>query len=550
MEEIKKELLQDNHKQDSIQLENTCTFFVVPFYYDGETYIVNEWWEKEDKVLSDDGYNGELLFPYIMDFLQGNAALEQDKNKYTEEQFNRKEIEEKDSLQIYRLKQDDTERGLFWKIFSMSYHTLFIGNKGEKEINFRFFAKEWKRGKQINVWDDFCLPHLLISPTGKLGILVFHVSLENDKNSLIQLKLLNYNLHKLQGQMAKCRCIDIGEVDGEKYRKYLQWHLEKHPIESPKQTWKWNEDCGFTWNMKALVDMFLKTDITISLTWEKDVLPKRNYHLFSSERANLLTYGMISGNTIHQISVDDVIPELSKLARCVDDKYLLPHSEPSVKKTHIKLFENILASTAIEGTAIITVPQTEKDSFIKGYHKNSIRKKYIWIYILAMIQRFTLMNLNRQLTSFEARYGHLDKEDEEKYTKELWELLKVVRDVKVRSYYTDVSSYSHFYEYYQLCCRNLHINETYQEIDSKTKILNLTISHEQAEGEKRKIEKEDREHKWLEVFLAIFAILQGFQIVFEETKIEYKILAIIIAILLGLLAPSIIKKWTTYKSNK
>ena len=104
----------NNSKENFMMVQNSHTFSVVPFYYEEGTFTINNWWEEEDKVLSDDGHDGELLYPYIMDFLQGNVQFKQNQNSYTEEERSKTESVLKQSLQIFRLKVDDSERSTFW----------------------------------------------------------------------------------------------------------------------------------------------------------------------------------------------------------------------------------------------------------------------------------------------------------------------------------------------------------------------------------------------------------------------------------------------------
>ncbi len=525
-----------NSASNSIMVQNSHTFIVVPFYYEEGTFTINNWWEKEDRVLSDDGHDGELLYPYIMDFLQGNVQFKQNYDSCMEEEHKNNEMLMKQSLQIYRLKVDDSERGMFWKVFATSTHSVYYSKKGNDKIDFTLYAEEWNKNQIQIVWKDFYLPHLFISPVGNVGLLTFHICLCGQKNSIEELKNLNYFFHKLQGDMHKCECHNLVGEKAQTYRKYLQWHLDEDLNKLPEQTW--NPESGFTWNSKALVDMFLRDDETISLTWKKGTFPRKSYKLFSTERTNLLTYAMLSDRQTDQVSDNEIILELTRLSRCVDNKYLLPYSNPSFAETYTKMYENIYAAAAIEGTAVIAIPQKSNDKFILNYHKTSIRKKYLWIYILVMLQRFTLMNLNRQLAKFDASHS---SEGQEKNKGDIWDLLKIVRFVKVHSYYTDVSSYSHFFEFYQLCCRNMHINETYQEIDSKTKILNITISHERAVAETKKQKEESEQHHMLERFLAVFAIIQGIQILFEEVDFIWKFYAIAAAIILGCYAPQLLR---------
>ena len=105
----------------------------------------------------------------------------------------------------------------------------------------------------------------------------------------------------------------------------------------------------------------------------------------------------------------------------------------------------------------------------------------------------------------------------------LWRLLESIRKVKVRCHFTDISPFTQHNEFYDHCCEKLHVSIAFNEIDHKTKALNLTMGHDLQEL------REARENR-LNLFLATFAVLQGISVFAELFKAlfdrDYSIVAL------------------------
>ena len=129
-----------------------------------------------------------------------------------------------------------------------------------------------------------------------------------------------------------------------------------------------------------------------------------------------------------------------------------------------------------------------------GFIRNmdgSVRLRYLWVYLLSIIQRYSMLNLNRKLVERES----------EMTDSELQELFDVIQKVKVHCYYTDVSPYSQHNQFYQHCCKCLHVEESYNEIERKAEILTQTIS-------KRSLDKADAKQRQLNIVVSILTIFQ------------------------------------------
>lgn len=436
----------NNEQQlQSQQIEKAYTFFMVPFYYDSEMdFSIKGMWKLDTEKVSNEGEDGDVLYAHIMDFLQGQM-------KNNVEQDEHLDIY---SLDIYKESSWYTE---FWSPFINHANVAYIPiakNEAKEDVFHTLSFNILSSDEQ-----GFKAPHLFIYRAAKIGILTFCVELAGKKKNISDLKQLNYYLHKIFKPTCRCVCpnLSINEKrhfanDEERCAAETRLQQVRQYIAPYDEAEEYSPYRDFTWDMKGLTDLLL-TDI--------------DCHLFSNIRMHVFTYCQIDDSEKEILTNDDLLPDLLKLSRCVSDKYMLPFAELERSGATLQSFENIYYASSVEGTAIIAVAKKANKGFISQLDGN-IRLRYLWIYMLTIVQRYTLLNMNRQLIQVAS------ENDEQK----LWNLIKTIKEVKIRCYYTDVSPYTQHSQFYQLCCRNLHVKEAFQEIDTKTKALNLTISHD------------------------------------------------------------------------
>ncbi len=473
------------NKEKLLTIGKAYTIYMLPFYFEKSfTHLV---WENENSLISNEGTEVDMLYPYIMDFLQGQIH----------ESFSSGDC---NHLRILKLKKDDqsVRYKKFWKPFIHHNHIAYIpdGKDENKEdvylpISFRILSENEK---------GFKAPHLFVYDSGNIGILTFCIEITEKRKTIEKLKLLNYHLHKIHNPMCRCVCPALSistkrvfENDDEKknaeetfrqYRSYMTPHSLPNQVSS---------DYEFDWNIRSLIDMWIGEE--------------PNIRLFSDMRIHLFTYCQIDDTAEGVIFRKDIIPDLFRLSRCVNDKYLLPFHQMETEGGMLQSFDNIYIASSIEGTAFCAVSKKENAGFISQMDGN-IRLRYLWIYLLAIIQRYTLLNLTRQMTKLSSH----------KKDKSIQSIIEVIRDTRMYCYYTDVSPYTQHNQFYQHCCKCLHIKELFDDIESKADIFNLLITNNQ--------EKKQRQLNWI---VGIMTILQAGSAVFEIWKNFY--LAIIVMVL-------------------
>lgn len=533
--------------QSGFPIIGNSTLFIVPFYYGEENenqlqleqnYSVadsdSSLWTLETKMLTDEG-DGSVLYPYIMSFLQGQmmesdndtdghlaiySIADVDRRKNKDSKFEQRTIIRK-----------------FWNKFVNSTHTIDVGTKTEPRLlNFKFINGKYETMK----------PHIFIFPSARIGLLSLGIELTSPNATTDALKLLNYNLHKISKPIIRCVCtgLSITGSEGSEIRTYksndynsARQFIEEH-IDKKKKKEEEGDVIEFSWNMKTLVDTMLK-DVHGRVILPNGRKEETAIKLFTPPRIHVFTFCGIDDSIDNKYSKDDILPELYRLSRCVNDKYLLPFEEMNFKESYLQTFENVYVASTVEGTAFIALSKEQNAKFFEGF-VGILALRYVWIYLLAMIQRYSLLNMDRMLTVLEANEvkikvnatirSHADDNNIKKHSSMLWRLLESIRNVKVRCHFTDISPFTQHNEFYEHCCTKLHVSSAFDEIDQKTKALNLTMSHDV------QLLQEERENK-LNLFLALFAVLQGIEIFSELIKallnrkfLESSVLAALIAI--------------------
>jgi len=307
-------------------------------------------------------------------------------------------------------------------------------------------------------------PHIIISPSANIGILTFAIELENYKN-IDNLKRLNYSLQK-RDEVEKYQCVCVRPDNQDEIESINVLHdaacnitdlWKKNKFGKVCNQFKTKSNIDFVcWDIKDFVDCLLA-----NMKYEPGE-PQLKY--FSKDRIHTFVFCSLDDP---QNSLDEkaITPDILRLSRSVVDSYMLPFDLLKKQEAVLRTYDNIFFSSAMEGSTMLCIAKAENKSFIDNIH-NTFNRQYFLIYLLVLIQRYTLLSLERRITEFEST----EKNDDEV----LWNLIDIICRIKVNCYYTDVSIYTHHSQFYQHCCKNLHIPETFKEIDEKVELLKLT----------------------------------------------------------------------------
>lgn len=477
-----------SNKDVEVKLEKAYTFFMVPFYYDNDDWSIihaeklNKW-----TSLSTELYKEDVLYPYIMDL------------------FKQQSSSQKTRLDIYDYKSKDkgVNSQLFVDRILGKKQMALIAKNAEEKVEPKLIQFRLMNEKNF-------APHLFISPSAKIGIFTFSIELLGNKN-MEDLVTLNYFLHK-RNESGKYQCVCLKPEEQDDAVIAVNYESINNQIpdlwkQHQKSTMKNSE--YICWNLNDFVDCLLAT-------MGKPKERQRRLNYFSKDRMHLFTFCSIQDEN-DAIQKEDIMPNILRLSRCVSTTYMLPFEDLIKQGATLQTYDNIFYSSSIEGAAMICIGKKDNSEFIKGIHEK-FNRQYLLIYLLVLIQRYTLQSLERLITELESS----NKQSDDK----LWDIIDVICRIKVNCYYTDVSIYTHHSQFYQHCCKNLHIPESFEEIGGKIELLKMTterrmhiILQEQKtlmEEEKDAVERRQHMLNWVVAILTIAQVIQASYEIFSN----------------------------------
>lgn len=229
--------------------------------------------------------------------------------------------------------------------------------------------------------------------------------------------------------------------------------------------------------------------------------------------------------------------EFSRLVRCQDKDYMVIPTSGG-KPICQQLYGNIYIGSSVEGGGVLTFLQGPGNDFLKNFHTGPLTKSYLWIYLLALMQRHTLLQMSRELAE---EYGYSGKTTDEQL-KNLRKLMIEMSKTKINTYFTDVSDHSHLNALYYFCCTNFTVDRYFVDVDNKLAILKETLEqlHDekmlQLEQDSLKIEKDNEKReksndrrqqnitKWVgvvAVVLTLFSALSDSYDLFSADKLNW-----------------------------
>ena len=435
-----------------MKLHQSFSIFMIPFYWGNG---LNRLEHQEGMPIPLDAHVWELakmsveqgiLFPHIQQFLQ--ASLD-------ERPGGHQKLHPHD-YRIYALNVGAEP----WKTLFSNPMSMVSREEEQAVISFQF----------LNDADTFLSPKLVICPNASVGVMLFAVAFWGKSPELVELMELNYRLHKTDKQLMPLYLAMEWEVENwrrrvgreedaqkkQKGKEILQAKLEA--LERKRE------------RMKALYQGIspLKTDAEGRPYWTIDQFVnllfrglKGTCHRFNPFRAHLFTYLQVE----QDVATPELLQDFERIVRGQNLHYQVAMNEPS---SYQQTFENIYIGSSVEGGGILTLtPKTHAD-FVNQFATSSLLPRYFWIYLMVVVQRFSLLYLIRCLTSvddYQTSYPPVS-------LRLLRQFVRRLAEIKVNTYFTDVSDHTQHNRFYRFCCKQLCIADYFREIDEKMQALN------------------------------------------------------------------------------
>ena len=455
------------------ELDQSITFFIFPFTMGRR---------EEKTVLGIDDFQlpqgsiwklinmkneGDVFFSHIQNFLlQSVSGNEGEQNKA-----------KSSDLFIYSIVDKD------WAQIFGNQSTYEIENGGRKA---EFFFP--------NNTLTFESPKLIAYPDASVGILMIPIEMKRSEdgaggtrnsfnpNSMEDLMDFNYCLHKIDNQKPRL-VFQIPKNLKEEYRHLFFDKMEKVSkmlgVDYEKQKEK-----PLSFDLLILAKKLLS-------------LMGADYEFTNKKRCHVLTY-------LHSHSEEELTQEekgdLLRISRCENKKYQIVENDKAILQT----FKNIYLLVSVEGSALMTNGSLP---FLQNFKTDTLQKRYLWLYLLAIIQRYSLINMSKAI-------GEIDDTNDKQKTVSLRKLRdlsdRLVR-IKVNTCFSDVSDYKQHNDFYHFCIRKLGVTRLLHDLEQKMATLGECL--------KQKADKRSENMQLLlAIFVAFLTVFSGCNDGFEFVK--------------------------------
>ena len=439
------------------EIDQSISFFIFPFTFDsngGHSIIgIDNFQLPNDSIWKplNMRLENDVFFPHIQSFLQKSVKGEEGKLNQMKSC----------DLFIYSINDKDWEQNFLGK-----RNTYVMERRGEKAD---FFFP--------NSTPTFESPKLVIYPDASVGILIIPIEMKRDvgmkatdiKTGVLNpqtmegLMSFNYQMHKTDEQMPQLRYQEPDNLKDE-FKHHFYEKMEKLSkmldVDYDKQK-----------KMPLFFDLATLANKLLSLMGTA-------YSLANKKRCHVFTY-------IHSKDDGDLTKEehdiFLRISRCEGSSYQIIDNSNAVFQT----FKNIYLAASVEGGAMMVNGDSD---FFNNFKTDSLQKRYIWLYLLAIIQRYSLINMSKAI-------GNIDDVNDKKKIislQRLRDLSDRLARIKVNTCFADVSDYRQHNEFYQFCFKGLGVTRLLGDMEQKMETLGDCLK-----------QKADKHSENLQLLLAI-----------------------------------------------
>ena len=430
---------------DDTTTPNSLTFLMFPFHFDTGTdknpslaasldNDADSIWERSDDAIEDN-----VMYDYITPNIDTNTT----------------------PYLVYSIKSAPKSATAKRRINNIwkKIDAQFDSEEKTYGINFRKETRNWNSAR------------LVISPLTNIGLLSLGVGIKGG-GEVSEEDAVNfgYTLRKIDGQV-KLRLTGYNpDKDSEGYIEAKQSTLEDILTEIGSKYMDTGECL-----LKDIV-MFLLKDVSRHT---------ESLGLFDTGRAHIFNY-FSAFRPSGELTEDDK-KTIIHFTRAENQKYQPLDNEFETSGSYMSTFKNIYMGCSAEGSSIFTIQSEDaSNSFIKNFPMSTLQHRYMWLYIMALMQRHSLLRMITTLQQVDLDTFSSDVRSE--FNNNYRYLCKI----KTGGWFSNVSALAQHNQYYNFCMRNLQITSLYDEVSDKMETLNSYLEMRGHELQERKAEFQNR----------------------------------------------------------
>lgn len=277
-----------------------------------------------------------------------------------------------------------------------------------------------------------------------------------------------------------------------------------------------------------LLQFWTMLELTERLMYEFDY---ESFKRFNPYRLHPFTYFRLNQNQFTSAVLNDFVRIINVLNK--NYQVLIENCNCLYEQS----FRNIYMGSSTEGGGIMTLlPESEMEKpiskngkgegtesdddnpydFIRNFHYSSLSQAYIWIYLMVLVQRCTLLGVEKELSKFDFNDNSLTGENNTSQKREqLRSLIRRMTQNEINTYFVDISDHTQHNKFYQLCSRNLQIEEYFTDVRRKTRTLKEYLSQLIDQKNEEMVARSEKITRIITIAGIVFALFSGLNDAFD-----------------------------------
>jgi len=203
-----------------------------------------------------------------------------------------------------------------------------------------------------------------------------------------------------------------------------------------------------TWTLRGVVDLLLAP-----------LGP--GLHSFEPYRAHMFSYVLAEDCGA---GFDGALKtQALRLVHCHNHRYS-PLPEAFDSGVVMQTFQNIYVGAADEGGCMLGIVKgDDSDGYMRAYHDTTFQSRFMWIYMLALMQRHTLLDIDRRIAGSVPPSQTPSRRAADEFRRSVADTCAS----RLTGFFTSISAYSHINDLYRFLTTRLGVTALYHELDEK-----------------------------------------------------------------------------------
>lgn len=201
--------------------------------------------------------------------------------------------------------------------------------------------------------------------------------------------------------------------------------------------------------------------------------------MFEGYRAHIFTYLLVDG--VQNLDDKGLRGDILNLVHGRNSRYSSLDDEFD-EGTMLRTFKNIYMGSSVEGGCMIgLLKHDDSDGFMRSYHDTTFQSRFLWIYILAYMQRYVLLDIDSSIAGAAPTGNSMSPTEADDFRHRV----AATCSARLSGFFSTISPYLHLDKIYSFLSSSFGLPALYRELDDKLRIFDTWLELASAERSSR-----------------------------------------------------------------